>query len=482
MKKSMFSISTGLFWHMIGICGLFLAFMYGYSAFVYEITVDEWEHMQASWMVGQGMVPFRDFFEHHHPLLWYVTAPFVMNHPTILAFFGARLAVLTAFAVNCAWIYGIARILKARRCVAALGVFFYAVCYVTVTEFADFRPDHFMICMMLGGVWFLLRYLQNQRSHDLSTSFFLFFLSFCFLQKIILFFIPLGLLILLLLWEKRETVKDVIVAASIPVICATAYGLYLWGTDSLSAYFELNWLLNKAWFRGYEEPLPLSCQLYVWGGVTITLFLTLRQKIMERRFFLTLTLLYFAVWFAFPKPYHMYYLPVIPFLAVTWGLFVGEYLLKTPVRIWMALAGIGYVMIEAVYYFPPRFNDGTIVHPQQPMTYVLSVLKPDERVVSFSSSFLVPFHRPVSYYWFGLSRGAFWDHMLFDRAPLPDLNRALLDEKTRFVRVGYIYNQQYSDNTDMSHIAYQPDEALLHRYYRPTYYPFIYERKPNSIK
>ena len=72
--------------------------------------------------------------------------------------------------------------------------------------------------------------------------------------------------------------------------------------------------------------------------------------------------------------------------------------------------------------------------------------------------------------------------MLFHRHPLPDLNQALLDEKTRFVRVGFIYNQQYADNTDVSRIAYQPDEKILNQFYRKTFYPFIYERKPSASK
>ena len=38
-------------------------------------SVDETEHLHMSWLVSTGMVPYRDFFEHHNPLLWYVFAP-----------------------------------------------------------------------------------------------------------------------------------------------------------------------------------------------------------------------------------------------------------------------------------------------------------------------------------------------------------------------------------------------------------------------
>ncbi|HWQ27408.1 MAG TPA: hypothetical protein VNN12_00100, partial [Dehalococcoidia bacterium] len=38
---------------------------------------DELEHVHASWCIAKGMVPYRDFFEHHTPWLWYLLAPLV---------------------------------------------------------------------------------------------------------------------------------------------------------------------------------------------------------------------------------------------------------------------------------------------------------------------------------------------------------------------------------------------------------------------
>ena len=38
---------------------------------------DDLEHIHASWLVWQGYIPYTDFFEHHHPLTWYIFAPLV---------------------------------------------------------------------------------------------------------------------------------------------------------------------------------------------------------------------------------------------------------------------------------------------------------------------------------------------------------------------------------------------------------------------
>ncbi len=38
---------------------------------------DEMEHLHAAWNVGQGRLPYHDFFEHHPPLFYTLLAPFL---------------------------------------------------------------------------------------------------------------------------------------------------------------------------------------------------------------------------------------------------------------------------------------------------------------------------------------------------------------------------------------------------------------------
>lgn len=40
------------------------------------IDCDEMEHLHASWLVYKGKIPYKDFFEHHNPLFWYILIPF----------------------------------------------------------------------------------------------------------------------------------------------------------------------------------------------------------------------------------------------------------------------------------------------------------------------------------------------------------------------------------------------------------------------
>jgi hypothetical protein len=38
---------------------------------------DTLEHVHSSWLIYKGKIPYKDFFQHHNPLMWYIAAPFI---------------------------------------------------------------------------------------------------------------------------------------------------------------------------------------------------------------------------------------------------------------------------------------------------------------------------------------------------------------------------------------------------------------------
>jgi hypothetical protein len=67
-----------------------------------EIDPDESQHLHIAWLIGQGQVPYRDFWEHHLPLFHYLAAPLtwgLADRPEI--YFAARgvMAVAAAGAI-----------------------------------------------------------------------------------------------------------------------------------------------------------------------------------------------------------------------------------------------------------------------------------------------------------------------------------------------------------------------------------------------
>src|SRR6185312_5714471 len=70
--------------------------------------VDETEHLHAAWCMAQGQIPYKDFFEHHMPLIWIILQPVVRlwtdpvqalyaGRGLMLAFWFSILALYTAY-------------------------------------------------------------------------------------------------------------------------------------------------------------------------------------------------------------------------------------------------------------------------------------------------------------------------------------------------------------------------------------------------
>ena len=67
---------------------------------------DTLEHVHTSWLVWQGKIPYKDFFQHHNPLLWYVGAPFVGYYEySLRAVDAVNMVTVTVFALTLFFIY-----------------------------------------------------------------------------------------------------------------------------------------------------------------------------------------------------------------------------------------------------------------------------------------------------------------------------------------------------------------------------------------
>ena len=47
---------------------------------------DNVEHLHSTWLISQGKIPYKDFFQHHNPLLWFVFSPLLICQKTTLQY------------------------------------------------------------------------------------------------------------------------------------------------------------------------------------------------------------------------------------------------------------------------------------------------------------------------------------------------------------------------------------------------------------
>jgi hypothetical protein len=127
---------------------------------------DELEHAHVAWNVSRGLLPYRDFFEHHTPWFHFTLAPFFHWFRVAESFESARhflifgrLFSLALTVLSVVLISLVGRQGGSRRAGLFAGLFF-AGQPVLIQKTLEIRPDVLALPFFLGALWFLLPALE----------------------------------------------------------------------------------------------------------------------------------------------------------------------------------------------------------------------------------------------------------------------------------------------------------------------------------
>lgn len=281
-RKSFYPfIFTMLFLNALGIA---VCYFYGNTA-----IVDEMEHLRVSWLITQGYLPYRDFFEHHHPLLWFAWSPLMKILPQHFEvdLYIARLAALLFSAGSLTvFFFWVKRFFGGIK-TACLAVCFYFIIYVSWYTFSIFKPDTFARFFYLLGLYQFFAFCQNKKTKDLVWCGVSFTISFLFLQTLIFSIFPLIFPAIWLLYKKQISCKALGAALVAPLLILSATLMFLYFTDSLAAYFQLNWVFNSYLFKAapfsndltiYNNPTINSYGIYIVLAIAASAFLLIKHK------------------------------------------------------------------------------------------------------------------------------------------------------------------------------------------------------------
>jgi hypothetical protein len=124
---------------------------------------DELEHSHAAWSVFKGLLPYRDFFEHHTPWYYYALSPFFRWFAVDQSFDSARRflifarvlsLLMTALSVGLVFLTGRR---DGNRRVGLLAALFLVAQPVLIQKTLEIRPDVLALLFFLGGLWFVQR-------------------------------------------------------------------------------------------------------------------------------------------------------------------------------------------------------------------------------------------------------------------------------------------------------------------------------------
>jgi hypothetical protein len=252
---------------------------------------DELEHTHAAWSVWKGLLPYKDFFEHHTPWYYFGLSPFFRWFAVDQSFESARHFLLFgrfislglgALAVALAIRLGR---LAASRTVGLLTGLFLAAQPVFVQKTLEIRPDVPALLFFLSALWFLLRGLREEEDAAATPGLRLFLFLFPFLggglclgaaimctQKM-LFVLP-GAFLGLGLWavaQGRRTLGPRSVAVLLVAVGVAAPALLTWAAFAVEGggrqFIYNNFLLNARFqlrsFRGVQTVVKTSWPILV---------------------------------------------------------------------------------------------------------------------------------------------------------------------------------------------------------------------------
>lgn len=230
------------------ILGCYLVFC---SALLYWVVIysgsgdgDTLEHVHSSWLIYNGKIPYKDFFQHHNPLLWYVGAPVVgLFEYSLRAVDAANMLTVTITIITLIYIYRLNKDFLSTSLGGLIAASFFMLPQESLYN-KDFKPDNFMTASLIIGLYYLCRYVKSQRLINLAVSFLMFFAAFMFTQKALLVLFAIGLIVLYLIYQKKISFSDCLFSSLLPLTLYAAFLAFLYQENVLEMYYKANFELN----------------------------------------------------------------------------------------------------------------------------------------------------------------------------------------------------------------------------------------------
>lgn len=317
------------------------------------LDLDEFEHAHAAWSVSRGLLPYRDFFEHHPPALYLLSAP-IFGDSAVATSVPAAVRALT-LARAAMWVITVLSVAVVYRVGATLHGWLAgavaAILLATSSQFLEsmleFRPDVPAVACLVLSIWCAIGAGDAKESRHARVRLFAAGVAFgaalLFTQKAIFAAPGLGLALLV----RRRALAVVVFASGVIVPIA----LTMWWFarhDALRPLWYYAVIFNGRLNAERFSPLPRLLShviqqpaIYVLGAIGIMVRLkpdttgttgtTVRLKPDPTGTpvvpFIALSLI--GGIFIIGKAYDQYYALLLPLLAITGGALAADLFLRT---------------------------------------------------------------------------------------------------------------------------------------------------------
>lgn len=429
---------------------------------------DPMEHINASYRVYLGDVPYRDFFEHHHGLLWYIAAPVVGLMARNTAVYEVlNYATFLFFSWGLYFVYRTIREFMGGRTAGLIAIVFLLVPDIFV-YYVYFKPDNWMFTGISGGIYYFFVYFAKKRRRDLVWSYLFFFFSFAMCQKALFYFPVIGLFSLWALYKKEMNGKDFAVSLAICLLLGGGILGYFYYQDALTDYFLLCFKFNGGMVKLFGEARVLKPDGWFFYVTCTGILVSLVCYKFESRYFRIYSWVFWGIflqkWFYF-APHHYYWYEAYYFAVPLVAGAVVRLLGKKKILLYLVVLEMQFYTLSMAYDLyvstEKRMKNNSLMMQDIVGFYT----NPCDEVVSFSSG-LVLFNKVPMYYWFILGElDVFGEKLGFHK--VENLNQII---EERLPKVIYLTDvtERYAEDKKNPPLIHKPDMKMIEKYYYPS--------------
>lgn len=362
--------------------------------------IDTYEHIHVSWLVSEGLVPYRDFFEHHNPLLWYLFAPITkLFYRDANIVYVARIIAVIGYFITLFSLY----YTSFKYCKSKLGAQFSVIFILFFSCFwkdiQNIRPDIFMYISMLWAVLLTFKYLDTQKTKYLSYSYLLWFIAFLFLQKALIFGLGFAIANLYLVYRKDIKFKDVIIASILPLSLSSLLLVIAYKYNVLENWYVFNFEFNVIaknnvgnYYSGIN-PQRMRLISILLSFIIIRNFKYSSKSIILLTMYLAgfIQILYFA-------PFPHYYL----FSFIITAILLSKIFIKLYNKNYFATCVICVILLSNSFFvlYKSSQNRNYIKNEVKLIEYTIKNTSPEEKLLGGDRCYIL-FNHHSNFHWFG---------------------------------------------------------------------------------
>lgn len=416
LNKAWELFSRKFFWGLFGIILIIVFFLSVKRSF----DRDEFEAIHSAWKLFHGERIYADFFEHHHPLLYYAILPLIsFFQDTVTTLLVTRLFIFLMVISILGITYKIAERTLGRG-VGLFSLILLSTTVIFIPKAIEIRPDVPEALFALLSIYFFIKYYQNKLLKELILSAVFLAVSFLFLQKIAALVIFMSGVLFFDVCKRNVKIQHLFIFLMILMGMLLPYFFYLFSAKLITSYITYAWVFNLKTPGVLFDANPYMSalwglyrdQLFIIILWVCCLFFFLKTPAQRRLGVISLFLLSFPFYkgmFFFQQ----YFLPAMPLMAVLGSSVVYGMIKKN------VLAGSLILLLSVpypIYYYINMAVNNQNSRQMKTLQYVLSNTKPDDFVYD-ADIMLNVFRKDINFYWYPLTHAKAYQwvtHNAFD--------------------------------------------------------------------